>query len=50
MTKEKTVSKKRKSGYKNIILIAAILIAIVGIPLLLLNYQSRSQSAIPLEP
>jgi len=41
MTKEKTVSKKRKSGYKNIILIAAILIAIVGIPLLLLNYQAR---------
>ena len=41
MTKEKTASKKRKSGYKNIILITAIIIAIVGIPLLLLNYQAR---------
>ena len=41
MTKEKTASKKRKSGYNNIILIAAILIALVGIPFLLLNYQAR---------
>ncbi len=38
-----TSSKNRKRGYKNIIIVAVILIVIVGIPLMLLNYQaSRS--------
>jgi hypothetical protein len=41
MTKEKTASKRHKSWYKNIIPIAIILIAIAGIPLLLLNYQAK---------
>ncbi len=40
MTKEKTV-KKKKRGYKNIIPIAIIIIAIIGIPLLLVNYQAK---------
>lgn len=41
MKKEKTIVEKRKSRYKNIIPILAVLIIIAGIPLLLLNYQSR---------
>lgn len=43
MIKAKTTSKKQKSGYKNIILIFAIIITLIGIPLFFLNYQaSRS--------
>lgn len=43
MIKAKTTSKKQKSGYKNIILISAIIITLIGIPLFFLNYQaSRS--------
>ena len=43
MTKEQTTSKKQRNSIKNFILIAIVLILIVGIPLLLLNYQaSRS--------
>ena len=40
MTKE-DLPEKRKSRIKNIIPIAVILIAIIGIPLLLLNYQAK---------
>ncbi|MCK4991361.1 MAG: VCBS repeat-containing protein [Bacteroidales bacterium] len=40
MSKEKTASKKRKNRFKTIIPIAVILIAIVGIPFLILNYQA----------
>jgi hypothetical protein len=43
MTKVDTTHKKRRRRYKNIITIAAILIVIIGIPLLFINYQaSRS--------
>jgi hypothetical protein len=41
MTKEKTTAKKNRRGFKNIIPIASILIVIIGIPLLLLNYQAK---------
>ena len=39
MTEENTNNRKR--GYKNIIPVAIILITIIGIPLLLLNYQAK---------
>ena len=43
MANESKVPDKKKSGIKNVILIAVILVVIVGIPLLFLNYQaSRS--------
>jgi len=41
MTKEKATPKKKKGGYKNIIPIAIILVAVIGVPLLLLNYQAK---------
>ena len=41
MTKKRTVPEKQKNWYKNIIPITVIIVAIIGIPLLLLNYQSR---------
>jgi hypothetical protein len=41
MDNKKTSPNTKKSGYKNIILIAVILIVSVGIPLLFLNYQAN---------
>jgi len=41
MTKENTTHKKRRRRYKNIITITAILIVIIGIPLLFINYQAN---------
>lgn len=41
MAKEKTFPKKKKRGHKNLIPITVILLTIVGIPLLLLNYQAK---------
>jgi hypothetical protein len=41
MTKEIDESKKQKRGIKNFIPLAIILILIVGVPLLLLNYQAK---------
>ena len=41
MTQEKTVPEKQKSRYKNLIPLAAVLIVLIGIPMLLLNYQAK---------
>ena len=41
MTKANTTHKKQRRRYKNIITIAALLIVIVGIPVLLINYQAN---------
>jgi len=41
MTKEKAAPNRQKKGLKNLIPIAIVIILILGIPLLLLNYQAK---------
>ena len=41
MAKGKNASEKQKRGFKNIIPIVLVLIVVIGIPLLLLKYQSK---------
>ena len=41
MTKNQSSPEKKKNGFKSIILIAVVLIVLIGIPLLLLNYQAN---------
>ena len=41
MTREKANTKKQKKSFKNIIPLVIVLIVIIGIPLLLLNYQAK---------
>lgn len=41
MTKEKATPDKHKKGIKNLIPVAIVLVLVVGIPLLLLNYQAK---------
>jgi len=41
MNKQDKSQKTKKGGYKNLILIAVLLIVIIGIPYLLLNYQAQ---------
>ncbi len=41
MAKNQSPPEKKKSGLKNIILVAVILIVLIGIPLLFLNYQAN---------
>ncbi len=41
MTKDKTVPEKQKGGFKIIIPVAVILMLIIGVPLLLVNYQAK---------
>jgi len=41
MTKENSTYKKQRRRYKNIITIVAILIVIIGIPVLFINYQAN---------
>ena len=41
MTKANTAPEKQKSGYKNSILISALIITLIGIPLFFLNYQAK---------
>ncbi len=41
MEKQNMSSKRKKNGVKNLFIIAVIIVVVVGIPLVLLNYQAK---------
>lgn len=41
MENKKKETEKRRGGYKNLLIVAVILLILIGIPLLLLNYQAQ---------